>query len=240
MLPTCARRESSVDCGALYETVRQRLVGLVAELPPECLERTVPATPDWRVRDVLAHVVGITHDLNRSVFGAETPEQWTARQVAQRRTWPVAEIVAEWDAEAPTFEEGLRLFGYGQGSHFVADLITHLRDIEATLHLPSNPDPLPGLVALDFYLGSLDEALRAAGAGTIVVSVAKPTGGYDAHEVGEGEPRATLTGGAHEVLRALAGRRTLAQIRAMTWSGAADALAPLVSRYPLPEHDLAD
>lgn len=235
MLATSAARAASVDCGELYEQVRQRFVGLVTELEPASLERVVPPTPAWRVRDVLAHVVGLTHDLNRGHFGRETPDEWTARQVDTRRRWPIAEIVAEWAVEAPTFEDGLRLFGYGQGSHFVGDLHAHLQDLHQALRLAPVDDPGVVLVALDFYLGSLDESLRADGAGTLVV-----VAGKERHQAGEGEPSATLTGSPFDLLRTLSGRRSLAQIEALEWEGDVGALAPRLSRYPLPERDLLD
>ena len=34
-----------------------------------------------------------------------------------------SDVVAAWDHEAPTFEDGLRLFGYQVGNHFVGDLL---------------------------------------------------------------------------------------------------------------------
>lgn len=47
----------------------------------------------------------------------------TASQVQSRRNDTVADLADEWDREAPTFEEGLRVLGYKIGSHYVADLL---------------------------------------------------------------------------------------------------------------------
>ena len=38
------------------------------------------------------------------------------------RAGTIEDIIAAWDHEAPTFEDGLRLFGYQVGNHFVGDL----------------------------------------------------------------------------------------------------------------------
>jgi len=65
MLPTSAARAGSVDAAALYEDLRQELIGILRAASDAELEQTVAASPEWRVRDVLAHVTGITHDLNR-------------------------------------------------------------------------------------------------------------------------------------------------------------------------------
>jgi len=228
MLPTSVERAGTVDAAALYEDLRQELIAVLRAASEDDLDRTVAASPEWRVRDVLAHVTGITYDLNRQDLEGDT-----ARQVARHRDDPLEVVVAEWDREAPAFEDGLRLFGYPLGSHFVADLHAHLQDVRTTLGRPRHDDPATVLVALDFYLDDLDQGLRADGAGSITV-----VAGGEVHVVGTGEPAATLTGDPFEVLRCLSGRRSLAQVGRLDWSGASDDLAPRVSRYPLPAGDL--
>jgi uncharacterized protein (TIGR03083 family) len=228
MLPTSVERAGTVDAAALYEDLRQELIDILRAASDDELERTVAATPAWRVRDVLAHVTGITYDLNRQDLAGDTD-----RQVARHRDDPVETVIAEWDREAPAFEEGLRLFGYPLGSHFVADLHAHLQDIRTALGLSRHDDPATVLVALDFYLDDLDQGLRADEGGSITI-----TAGEEVHVVGSGSPAATLAGGPFEILRCLSGRRSLAQIEGLEWSGARDDLASRVSRYPLPVADL--
>jgi uncharacterized protein (TIGR03083 family) len=235
VLATCADREATVDCGRLYEQTRVDLVTLLTSLDADQLATTVPATPEWRVRDVLAHVVGITFDLNRSRFDATTPEEWTQRQVDERREATVADLVAEWDHEAPTFEDGLRLFGYELGSHYVADLHAHLQDVRSALRRPPACDERTVLVALDFFLGSLDEDLRAAHAGAVELRI-----GREVHVAGDLPVRATVTAEPFDLLRTLSARRSAAQIRALDWDGDVDAVLEHLGRYPLPEHDLPD
>ena len=230
MLPTSSGRAGSVDAAALYEDLRQELVGIVRKANDDELDLTVAASPAWRVRDVLAHVTGITYDLNRQDLAGDTD-----RQVARHQDDPIEVVIAEWDAEAPAFEDGLRLFGYPLGSHFVGDLHAHLQDVRSTLGLPRHAAAGTVLVALDFYLDELDQALRADGAGTLSV-----TAGGEVHVAGAGRPQATITASPFEILRALSGRRSLAQIEGLDWTGARDELAPRMSRYPLPDADLQD
>src|SRR5262245_47979188 len=99
--------EHELDPSALYERERVAFLTYVQRLSPEQLEPTVPATPAWSVRDVLAHVVGITADLNARRFGDGDGDTWTATQVGVRRGRSIAELTAEWDREAPLFETGL-------------------------------------------------------------------------------------------------------------------------------------
>lgn len=197
------------------------------------LTRFVPATPDWCVHDALAHVVGITVDLNALNFGREDPGAWTAAQVNRGRHLSVAELAAEWVRKSPQFEEGLRLLGYSIGSHYVGDLHAHIQDVHQALGRPADRDELTVLVSLDFYLESFGDALAAASAGAVEVRA-----GSERHVVGAGDVVATLAGDPFEILRTLSGRRSMRQIRALDWGGAVDAILPLVSRYPIPEADL--
>lgn len=223
--------ERAVDCGHLYEAERRALLELTGSLPESRLQTTVPATPAWSVRDVVAHLVGIAADLNAGHFGTDDdPNGWTARQVGSRAGRSLDELAAEWEREAPTFEEGLRLLGYGIGSHFVGDLVQHVADVHHALGLPRRGDDDEAVaVSLDFYLDSFHESLLDAGVGSVAVERAD-----ERLVLGAGPLVATVTAGAFELLRALGGRRTEAQILAFAWSGDAAGIAPLVSRYGLP------
>jgi uncharacterized protein (TIGR03083 family) len=228
--------DRGTDCGAIYDAERLALIDLLGGLPPEGLATRVEATPDWDLHDVVAHLVGITADLNAGSFGAAGDDAWTAQQVAGRRGQSLADMATEWDAQAPTFTSGLALFGYELGSHFVGDLLQHIADVHHALGLPRRADDDPALVvALDFYLDAFHDTLVEEALGTVDISA----NGEPWH-VGSGPVTATLTCGRFELFRALGGRRSLGQIRAMTWSGDAEAIVPHVSRYGLPRADLIE
>ena len=229
--------ERPIDCGALYDEERAAFIALLESLPADDLERVVPATPAWSVHDVLAHVVAITADLNAQDFGKADAdaEAWTARQVASRRGRTVGELGAEWDAEAPAFTAGLELFGYELSSHFVGDLVQHVADVHAALGLPQrSDDDLALVVALDFYLDALHEALVEAEVGASLDIAGEEW------RLGTGPPVATLRTGRFEALRAIGGRRSLHQLRAMAWTGDSEVLLPRISRYGLPTTDLLE
>ena len=163
------------------------------------------------------------------------------RSCPRRRDLAVAAIVAEWVREAPVFEAGLRLFGYEEGSHFVADLHAHHQDVRGALGLSRDDDPLTVAVALDHYLGFLDQLLLAAQWGTLEV-----VAGNEARLVGgAGVPRAGVSGSAFDVLRSFSARRSAAQIRALEWHGDADGALELLQLgftggYSLPAADLIE
>ncbi|MFN8052586.1 MAG: maleylpyruvate isomerase family mycothiol-dependent enzyme [Acidimicrobiales bacterium] len=225
--------ERDVDPAALYDEERLAFVARLSALTSAELALPVPATPLWSVRDVLAHVVGITADLNAQRFGGDgTPDDWTAAQIATRRDRTVDELAAEWAAEAPAFEAGLRLFGYGFGAHYLGDLLQHTCDVETALGRIPARDDLALAVALDFYLESFESTLVDTGATAVAVDV-----GEELWVLGAGEPVVSVTAPRFELFRSLGGRRTRAEIAALDWRGDADvvdAVIDAVSRYPMP------
>lgn len=222
-----------VDVGAVYRQIRQHLVAELATCTVDERARPVPAAPDWSVHDVLAHVVGLAAALNAQHF----PEAddaggvaWNDAQVAARSDRSIAELAQEWEVEGPTFEDGLRLFGYEFGSHFVADLLTHLIDVRQALGRPVVPDDEAVAVALDHYLGFLDEQLTAARWGGLAVITGPRS--WVIGDAGGAPARASVTASPFDLLRSFSARRTLDQIRALAWQGEVEAaLAFLEATY---------
>ena len=222
---------SLIDTGQLYEQVRQRFMSTVGQLTPTELQKRVLATPAWSVHDVLAHVVALATDLNAQHFPDIDDiggSLWAGRQIAEWRNVQATNILAAWDREAPVFEEGLRLFGYETGSHFVADLHAHHQDVRGTLGLARDDEEITVLVSLDHYLGFADAMLKAAAWGTLDVIA-----GSEHRRLGiEGRCRAHVIGSAFEILRVFSGRRSKAQIRALPWTGDVEPLlVQLCSRF---------
>jgi uncharacterized protein (TIGR03083 family) len=227
--------ERQVDCGQIYGDKRRELMGLVESLTPAELTTTVPATPAWSVQDVVAHVVGITADLNALRFGTDDPDAWTAAQVRSRQGRSVADLGAEWEREAVRFEEGLRLLGYETGSHFVGDLLQHAQDVRSALGRARLDDDEGLAVGLDHYADTLHQTLTTAGIGSLVVEV-----GDERWTLGTGAQVASVAASRFELFRALGGRRSITQVRSMAWSGTPESVLPLVSPYPLPGAALID
>ena len=228
--------ERDLDGGDLYEHVRGRLTALIHACSEAELATLVPATPAWRVRDALAHVVGIVADLNAQSFPALSPEEWTAAQVERRHDLPIEEVLGEWAAEAPRFEDGLRTFGYEMGAHFTADLLQHESDVRRALGRDPIADDDALRAGLDWYLDVAHRSLVEAGLGPVEVvadgdAVRLGAGGQEA------PPVATVAGARYELFRALGARRTLDEIRELAWTGeasAVDAVAAQLPAYPAP------
>ena len=230
--------ERDVDCGELYQQQRHDLMTLARSLTDQQLQVTVPASPAWSVHDVVAHLVGITADLNAGRFGANDGDAWTDDQVRPRRDDTIEQLGIEWEAEAPTFEEGLRLLGYRIGSHYIGDLLQHQADIDHALGLGRLRDG-PALVSgLDFYLDTFHETLLGSGDGSVNLRIDESDG--EKWELGSGPVVASVTAGRFDAFRCFGGRRSKAQVRAMDWTGDVDRVLDLVSPYPLPLGDIIE
>jgi hypothetical protein len=161
--------EREVDCGLVCQRLRRQLIATLRSLDSRRLWTVVPATAAWSVRDAVAHVVGIASDLNAQRFDVTDPDEWTAREVHERQQATLGDLDVEWQLEAVTFEEGLRLLGYEVGSHFVGDLLDHASDIHHALGLARIDGHEALVVGLDFYLDSCHRDLVAQDVGGLGV-----------------------------------------------------------------------
>ncbi|MDQ3384475.1 MAG: ClbS/DfsB family four-helix bundle protein, partial [Actinomycetota bacterium] len=82
--------EQSIEA---YRGVQQRMTDLLDRMEPSQADLVVPATPDWRVRDLLAHVVGVTADVAAGRLDGAGSDPWTAVQVEQRQGRSIEELL---------------------------------------------------------------------------------------------------------------------------------------------------
>ncbi|XKK39195.1 maleylpyruvate isomerase family mycothiol-dependent enzyme [Nocardiopsis sp. ARC36] len=222
-----------MDSARIYETCQNRLLDLAATLDGEQLGTVVPACPDWTVRQVYAHLAGLCADV---VHGDVTPpagDEVTARQVADREGHGLEAVLAEWARTAPALLELLTARRRRRHSLPALDVWHHENDVRGALGLPAQTEDADQLA--DFPLGGLAGGWSAQLPPVRVV--ATDTGQEWA--LGEGAAL-TLRGTAFELARAVTGRRSVAQILAMDWSGGdAASAAPFLPTLPAPAADLA-
>ncbi len=200
---------------AAYRGVRERVNALVAAVAPDCMEVVSPATPQWRARDVLAHLTGVATDVvNGNVAGASS-DAWTAAQVGARTNTPVAALLDEWNesgAKVDAFVLALPTVVTGQ---LVADAVTHEHDLRLALGRPGARSSDALELGVGWVIGALGRTYDDAGRPALRVETDAVAG-----TAGSGPVEATLRASTFEVARAIAGRRTLAEIAAYDWSPA--------------------
>jgi len=219
----------------MYADARSRITELVAGLSAEELEMRAPATPEWRVRDVVCHLSGNLADiLSGNIEGVAT-DPWTAAQVDARCDTPIDEVLGEWSANGPTIEAMLNDFG-PTGIQLVMDTITHEHDIRGAVNQPGARDTEAVDASLQWLVNSLGERLTAGNLpGVRVVS------GDQEWVVGPGEPEATVTApDDFELLRALIGRRSVTQVAGWKWEGEAGPYLGVFAPWGLRNTDLVE
>ena len=75
---------------------QRRVIDLVGGLDAQQGERRVPACPDWTVRDLFSHMVGLGVDVLAGDEPNDHNATWTQRQVDERRGHDLPTLVEEW------------------------------------------------------------------------------------------------------------------------------------------------
>ncbi|OLP03240.1 hypothetical protein BVU76_05785 [Mycolicibacterium porcinum] len=196
-----------------YRNARIRVSAIAAGLDESQLLAPVPATPEWTVHDLLAHLVGGAADVTCGRLDGAGGRRWTARQVAERQHDSVASLLAEWERVSPVVEAGLAGKQF-TGPSVAADLICHEADLNEALGLPPVDrahwhDPF-----LNVMMWLLVQRLQP-----LTSALIRDECGNEWH-CGSAEPTLTLRADGYELLRAMFSRRSRRQIADWDWSHA--------------------
>lgn len=215
-----------------WARAQRRVIELVEPLDADSAARRVPACPDWTVRDLLAHMVGLGAD----VLAGDEPDDhnaaWTGRQVATRRDHDVAALVAEWRAVAGPLRDWMRTYN----TRPLGDVVVHEQDLRGALGVPGGRDSA-GLAAVrDRFVHRF--AARLAGRPPIAL-----VGDTWSWCSGPDPAAAAVVVRApdFDLARALSTRRSAAQLR--SWTERGD-VGPYLDAFallgPLPATDLTE
>lgn len=224
----------------VYADLRAEVIALARGLTADEAALTVPQSPAWSIRDVVAHVVGIIDDILCDNLEGLGSDDWTAAQLAKRADSTLDEICDEWETLASPFRE------LGEANPVMAmragaDLVTHHHDALQALGRTGERETAAVRMALERYGPYFCERAEQAGLPTVRVEAGDQIWQSGAGaSAGGGEPAAVLTASAFEMLRAFSGRRSAAQILAMDWTGDAEPYLAVVSPYGMPTEDVVE
>jgi uncharacterized protein (TIGR03083 family) len=221
------------DVAEIFEETRGQIVDLVGGLSVKETQKPVPATPGWRIRDVVSHLSGDLSSLIANDFPAEffmamgQPEtiaqlnEWTDEHVKSRADMSVSEIFDEWEASSKTIIDMMR--GHSDWPDNVppfadrvllTDLGVHLHDIYGALGIVRDRDGAPVRIGSAGYVAVMGMRLTTFDAPALAIE-----SGDKSWVIGGDDPAATLRVDRFELFRALSGRRSPEQIKSYDWEG---------------------
>lgn len=127
------------EWGAAYERVRE----LVTGLDDRQAGTVVPACPEWTVRELLAHMVGLGADVLRGDEPDDHNSTWTQRQVDERSDRSVADLLEEWATVAEPLQQWMR----ENTTRPLGDIVIHEQDLRGAVGVPGGQDT-DGLASL--------------------------------------------------------------------------------------------
>ena len=200
---------------------------------PDAAGVTVPATPAWTVHDVLSHLTGLLADIEALNLDGQGTDAWTAAQVDPRRALSLDEVLTEWEQRSVGAETLLEDLDQANADAIIGDIAVHEIDVAYAVGLPP-PWPTPSTdTALRHYVRLLGERLTES---------AKPPlrlqGETTSWTAGDGDATNSVRADDFTLLRALSGRRTITQLRALDWDGDAESYLGVLSGYGLPDQPI--
>jgi uncharacterized protein (TIGR03083 family) len=233
------------DRAAMYEQLRKEISEFVSGLDPAELDKPVPATPGWKVKDVIRHLAAdatcvVSGDFPAEFFSALGDESaigvlnnWTGRQVEERDGRSLQELLDEWTVsgdkliammrDEEPWPEGMLFFA---DRILVTDTAVHQQDIFGALGVKRNRDGPHINFAIRTYSAGVSLRLATTDLSPLCIDF-----GEDSYTHGDGEPGATVRATPFELFRALSGRRNPEQIAAFEWEGDANAYIPYFYPY---------
>jgi len=184
-----------------YRTARLRITELVLALDDDDVARAVPACPGWTVHDVVSHITGVADDAVNGRMDGVATDPWTAAQVDRGRGMSTQDLLERWTEQAAVLES------FPLPPQAVIDLTTHEQDIRGAVDQPGARDTEEIQFAFELV------AQRAV---EVVPGLRVET---DGATYGPEDADCTLRGERYDLYRAMMGRRSLAQLRALDWGG---------------------
>ena len=242
------------DLAAAYTETYEHILPILRELTPEQLEQKVPFSPEWSVKDVAAHMASeasvVSDQLPEGLFYMEDARRgereaviraWNADQLERRRQLSLDQILNEWATNVPMILEAVRgdrpfASPYpGQEYVLVVDLAMHTQDIRNLVGRPGDRDSAGVGFALPSFGFVLGQRISEVGLPALELRY-----GDKSRVLGDGEPGASITADRYELVRALANRRSTAQIRAYEWTGDPEPYLPIIPAYQPRDDDIVE
>jgi uncharacterized protein (TIGR03083 family) len=193
---------------AAYRELRVRVSEVIRQADASDLNGPAPATPGWRVHDVVAHLVGVSDDVVNGRLDGIATDPWTQAQVDKRSELDTADLLAEWEENGPAFEAMLAGVPAEIAGQAIFDAATHEHDLRHAIGAPGARESDAISLAWEWIV---DARTRQGGRALCFVTEG------DEQVSGTGEVVARVEAPRFELFRAVAGRRAAEEVALYKW-----------------------
>jgi uncharacterized protein (TIGR03083 family) len=225
---TGARRHlrSSADAAAAYRTVQRRVDALLRGRTDVC-EHTVPACPDWSIRQTVCHLAGTAQDIAAVNLDDAGSDEWTQAQLDRLAGHGLDELLDLWAAATGKVEGFLADSPKLVGAQSVFDALTHEHDIRGALGEPGSRTTDPaGAVAIGFLTTMIDRTIRRDAHPCLELTT-PTTGTTRLGDPAKAPGQIAVELSDFDALRVFGGRRSRRQLSELPWVGDVAALMPI-------------
>ena len=220
-----------------YLAIRERLDDLLRGTTGD---QEVAACPSWSVRDVVAHMAGLCEDWVDGRLDRYASDSWTAGHVERAAGQSLDMILDRWSLVVERFARLDDDPSMGPPARWAfGDAVTHEADIRGTLGAGRVPDEA---VALSLK-GSIARWRDVLGATSLPTLLLRAPGLREWWIGTPDDPEAVVVEvPAYELFRALAGRRSEAQVQQWSWTVDPSPYLAAGLPYPFrfPDRDISD
>ena len=195
-----------------YIALRARVIDLLRSTPESSGNIIVPCTPEWTVRQLAAHLVGVPEDILAGRMEGVASDAWTQAQVVLFGDLTLPELADLFEASASQIDAILHNIPQPIISQFVMDAVTHEQDMRSAIGVPGGRDSKAVEVGVGFFLNLIEVSDPPLFNELTSISVSQ-----------------------WDILRSLTGRRTVEQMNSLGLDGEAIALHFPGSPFSLPK-----
>ena len=124
---------SSDQVAVSYIALRARVIDLLRSTPESSGNIVVPCTPEWTIRQLAAHLVGVPEDVLAGRMEGVASDAWTHAQVERYGDLTLTELADLFESSAPKIDAIIHNFPQPIISQFVMDAVTHEQDMRRAL-----------------------------------------------------------------------------------------------------------
>jgi len=216
------------DNRTIWSQTRNRIIELLSGVPEDAADTPVPTAPGATIRDVVAHLLNTA---SSAPDGANVVPP-AAGEANDSQTF--SELVDRWKEASGKLDEIVGADTDAAG-FYITDAVMCEHDLRTTLDEPGARDDQSIKVALDELSGRFSDRVAADGRPPLRVTV-EQWGTI----VGDGHASRCVVADRFEFVRAMAGRRSAAEIGRWNWGTDPLTYLPVMSEAPLPEREIRE